>query len=170
MITVSVISIIPECLREEVEGDNSYHMISLLSAKFCYRLAFHVLGYVLYFLLAKFAFPEPDEILGFTTDISHSVDSLEQEELLRTPSSDSNTSTKARNRRLDSRLTYAGDDLENHNCKDDNNKENSKNDLFRSLSRYSSGADLESSASKRAWRVAMLLFVSLSAHNFPEGR
>jgi ZIP family zinc transporter len=38
-----------------------------------------------------------------------------------------------------------------------------------SLSEWSSGADLESGEQRRAWRVAMLLFISLLIHNFPEG-
>ena len=38
-----------------------------------------------------------------------------------------------------------------------------------SLRRWSSGADLENPEQRRAWRVAMLLFVSLLLHNFPEG-
>ena len=38
-----------------------------------------------------------------------------------------------------------------------------------SFSEWSSGADLESSEQRRAWRVAMLLFISLLIHNFPEG-
>jgi ZIP family zinc transporter len=37
------------------------------------------------------------------------------------------------------------------------------------LSRYSSGADLQTDDARRAWRVAMLLFISLAIHNFPEG-
>lgn len=34
---------------------------------------------------------------------------------------------------------------------------------------WASGEDLHDKDAKRAWRVAMLLFVSLAAHNFPEG-
>ena len=34
---------------------------------------------------------------------------------------------------------------------------------------WASGEDLDDKDAKRAWRVAMLLFVSLAAHNFPEG-
>jgi ZIP family zinc transporter len=37
------------------------------------------------------------------------------------------------------------------------------------FSRYTSGADLQSAEARRAWRVAMLLFVSIAVHNFPEG-
>jgi ZIP family zinc transporter len=35
--------------------------------------------------------------------------------------------------------------------------------------RFSSGSDLTSKEARRSWRVAVLLFVSLLAHNFPEG-
>lgn len=34
---------------------------------------------------------------------------------------------------------------------------------------WASGEDLDDKDAKRAWRVAMLLFVSLAVHNFPEG-
>jgi len=37
------------------------------------------------------------------------------------------------------------------------------------LATFSSGADLHSPYARRAWRVTMLLFISLAAHNFPEG-
>lgn len=53
-----------------------------------------------------------------------------------------------------------------------NNKNNLKNYLHSwstIISSFSSGHDLESKDQQRAWRVAMLLFVSLIIHNFPEG-
>jgi hypothetical protein len=34
---------------------------------------------------------------------------------------------------------------------------------------YSSGSDLSSPEAPRAWRSAMILFVSLAVHSFPEG-
>merc|ERR1712238_615016 len=34
---------------------------------------------------------------------------------------------------------------------------------------WSGGGDLESTEQKKAWRVAILMFVSLLVHNFPEG-
>jgi zinc transporter ZupT len=37
------------------------------------------------------------------------------------------------------------------------------------LLQCSSGKDLQSTEARRAWRVAMLLFVSIAVHNFPEG-
>jgi zinc transporter ZupT len=36
-------------------------------------------------------------------------------------------------------------------------------------SRFASGSDLTTTEAKRSWRVALLLFASLLAHNFPEG-
>ena len=226
MITVSVVSIIPECMREEVDEDpapEGYRMIKLWSTKFLYRILFHAIGYILYFLLAKFAFPEPDEILGFTHQPLQDKDqngneSGEEIALLDHPSrqitsAGSNTSNTsdveenravptsskktARNRRMDkgvvlsnssisfdaadadstnkaidrdSSSTHASNHTTIDNTEDDgNDKDKKPQDFFRSLSRYSSGADLDTQESRRAWRVAMLLFVSLTVHNFPEG-
>lgn len=231
MITVSVVSIIPECMREEVDEHDDlsavpqgYRMIQLWSTKFLYRLLFHAIGYILYFLLAKFAFPEPDEILGLTQqtiikdDQNGNQSSSEGIALLDHPSrqittADSNTSNTsdveenravptpskktARNRRTDKGVLVSNPSASmdssadadntkaidrdsssshasNHNTiidtdDDGNDKDKKPQDFFRSLSRYSSGADLDTQESRRAWRVAMLLFVSLTVHNFPEG-
>jgi len=38
------------------------------------------------------------------------------------------------------------------------------------LQKFSRGSDLQSIEARRSWRVAMLLFVSLAVHNFPEVR
>jgi len=195
MVTVSVVSILPECLREEGSDNTSFQFIPIQSQKFVSRLVFHILGYVLYYLLAKFAFPEPDETLGFKDTSDKDAMDVETQELLeRSKSSDSLTKSKsptknedknkARNRRLDNNNRLQGNsndstnslkDLDKIDKHDDNhNKEKNKekstdNKFFKQLSRYSSGADLQSTESKRAWRVAMLLFLSLSLHNFPEG-
>jgi len=40
---------------------------------------------------------------------------------------------------------------------------------FTNFSTWSTGGDLKSKEQRKAWRVAMLLFVSLLVHNFPEG-
>lgn len=170
MVTVSVVSIIPECLREQATIDDStFHLIPLLSMKFFYRLSFHMIGYFLYFILSKFVFPEPNEILGLAPGQQHHED-VETQELIRTTSSDSSKDTaKARNRRLDSRPTGSLNVDEEEFEESSTGKDKEKVDFFRSLSRYSSGEDLQTSESKRAWRVAMLLFISLSVHNFPEG-
>jgi ZIP family zinc transporter len=226
MVTVSVVSIIPECLREN-SATETYKMIPIFSVIFLQRLFFHILGYVLYFLLAKFAFPEPDEILGF-----HQTKSPEDEQagLMLLKSEDSTVSEldsmesaghnssleesttptkeptdKARHRRMNDRQksnvarstsgesnirsmnrlakgfgvsvsTNSDSDLngdttledtDDHNRTDNYSKEkpdiSTKNAICcQRLTHYSSGADLESNESKRAWRVAMLLFLSLA--------
>jgi zinc transporter ZupT len=219
MVTVSVVSIIPECLKLDIypPTDDSYHMIPIMSTAFLHRVVFHVAGYVLYFLLAKFAFPEPDEILGLSTK----SDEEKGELVALTESSPSDHSSSqqhfdvesagetkrasspgtARNRRMKERRQQSGvNDVKqieitsrssgggstslrahmergmssnmtgsDESETNEEEAENKKPDCMRTLSRYSSGADLESSESKRAWRVAMLLFLSLAVHNFPEG-
>lgn len=209
MVTVSVISIIPECLREEeIEGVTStgYRMIPLWSRKFLYLMISHAIGYILYFLLAKFVFPEPpEEILGealliavktttTTTAALASNDSQDIEELRSLSTGGKSMSLdepqphipkagkaptpnqNARNRRG----VLGGDapaELNTNNTKESSNGDSDndddvkegKADFFQSFSRYSSGADLETHESRRAWRVAMLLFLSLTVHNFPEG-
>ena len=235
MVTVSVVSIIPECLRApetvaaatttttittttQHSATEHYEMISIFSAVFLQRLFFHVLGYFLYFLLAKFAFPEPDEILGFTQQREH-ADEEEQEGLLMvktearlengdvttgnsTPPAKEHASEKARLRRFNDRqrsktsgddtgtvwstsrsgkslsISTSNDSDTNTNnieegqvvaedtggVKDEKGEYNSSKPsvCLQKLTRYSSGADLETSESKRAWRVAMLLFLSLA--------
>jgi ZIP family zinc transporter len=60
---------------------------------------------------------------------------------------------------------------------DDNDKPVTSEKSLGSKSRWSlerllqcsSGKDLQSTEARRAWRVAMLLFVSIAVHNFPEG-
>ena len=58
MITVSVISIGPECLHE-IEGIDSKSMFLLAE-----RLVFFGLGCLGYYLLSKCAFPEPEAIVS----------------------------------------------------------------------------------------------------------
>lgn len=206
MITVSVVSIIPECLRMELNAaTEEYEMIPIFSAIFMQRLIFHVLGYVLYFLLAKFAFPEPDEILGLNTakeaemltiDDSNNMSHVPNNNAYDDSVEDSShfqkeiSSEKARLRRISGDIvnstsrpmnghsTHAeaesNEEIECASAGTKNNNSNNKSNTnaagcLGKLSRYSSGDDLESTESKRAWRVAMLLAVSLSVHNFPEG-
>ncbi|CAB9505349.1 Zinc transporter ZupT [Seminavis robusta] len=199
MVTVSVVSIIPECLRDDdYDGDDKYRMIPLWSMTALIRMACHILGYVLYFLLAKFAFPEPDEILGLHARDSSMIDTIIDTELANellleescthdpvdnkvtikevpttsstttstTPGKLSPVRTAARNRRMEKGTAAAAAVVVSIPPVPPTKE---KPDFFRHLSRLSSGADLESTESRRAWRVAMLLFLSLSVHNFPEG-
>ena len=49
------------------------------------------------------------------------------------------------------------------------NKDPTNSSSIKYLAAWSSGSDLSTIEARRAWRVAMLLFVSLAVHNFPEG-
>lgn len=64
MITVSILSILPECLRDTSLGENdSYQIMPIMSAVFLQRLVSFGLGCLLYKLLSQFAFPEPQELV-----------------------------------------------------------------------------------------------------------
>jgi len=235
MVTVSVVSIIPECLREEIDDTTvttaaaatavaaatGYRMIPLSSRTFLFRVFFHALGYFLYFLLARYAFPsEPEELLQETflaldhnSHCSHSSSS--NNNIITTSaaglSKDDSFSdvehlllgtvggvgeqrqsifkkkfvetTNARNRRTTATSFDSATDIDNDNNNTSNgsytyyqdtvigngNDKDKQGDFLKRLSRCSSGADLDNHEDRRAWRVAMLLFLSLSAHNFPEG-
>jgi ZIP family zinc transporter len=133
-------------------------------------------GCGLYVVLSKIAFPEPEEILGFNEIDSESQQSqLVREaeldisghcELDAVPSAFARTIKK----RARIQLTVSGlnsiDDDDNPLSK--SLKEGNTTRLSQ-FSRYTSGADLQSAEARRAWRVAMLLFVSIAVHNFPEG-
>merc|ERR1712032_257049 len=56
---------------------------------------------------------------------------------------------------------------ERNNKKKNNN--NNTPQCFSFLKNFTSGSDLTTQSSRRAWRVAILLFISLLIHNFPEG-
>ena len=64
MVTVSVVSIIPECLRDDSINDGSFHMISFFSMMMFWRALFFGLGAALYFCLSWLLnVPEPEELL-----------------------------------------------------------------------------------------------------------
>jgi hypothetical protein len=64
MVTVSVISIIPECLHDDSFGDEVFHMIPFWSRIMLYRICSFTLGAALYFGLSWLLnVPEPEEIL-----------------------------------------------------------------------------------------------------------
>ena len=76
MVTVSAISIIPECLTDDSFHDEQFHMIPIFSSIFFMRLASFVLGGALYFALSwAMNVPEPEELLEETLGISHANES-----------------------------------------------------------------------------------------------
>jgi len=199
MVTVSVISIIPECLMDtSIEEDEPYKMIPIFSFDMLCRIFSFGLGSFLYFGLSRFfALPEPDEILS--SNINDVLGILEPSEKLHNPSK--NVRLQAQKLKDSSCDDYQNDDMmqEVHEVEEQgvlrtrakglnkvgmesplvDNTDNGKIKICRtrntsycnkfSLSVWTSGNDLETKSQKEAWRVAMLLFVSLLVHNFPEG-
>ena len=207
MVTVSVISIGPECLT----ADDGV-LVSL--EQFLQRLVAFCMGGTLYFALSWFAFPEPEELIEVELKKNSRVPTEEQLSLLLSCIDDDlDDAEKALQEQREKSKTAVirsrkKDDLGNKNdamrtnvnatgdltdaVKQDSIKPHASggarsckkfeddiqplplqpppsNKLGHSFAQWSSGADLTSNDEKRAWRVAMLLFVSLLFHNFPEG-
>ena len=151
MITISVISIAPECLH----GVTNNIWIAFERA-----ISFGV-GCGLYYLLSKYALPEPEEILvsGLkNNDQNHDIHGTSP--LIESTIKDIESSPT----------------MKRKGC-----KENDVKVLRRKVSSgnmdekgwnhesYWGGEDLDTRDKRRAWRVGLLLFVSLLVHNFPEG-
>jgi len=209
MITVSVVSIGPECLaassmpqNEHMEDEeNTFFIFGLtlmpiFSMAFLHRLISFGLGCLIYFLMSKCCFPEPEEILEQNSDLfstparSSSISSVK--------SSDSETdedielSMQNSNNNTTLMLSPGADEImnlqrrsgaankETSTTLDVTNSPSTKKGIFRRspvdrikcctwVRALTTGSDLATSEARRANRVAMLLFFSLLLHNFPEG-
>ena len=181
-----------------IKEDEQYKMIPFFSFDMLCRIISFGLGSFLYFGLSRFfALPEPDEILS--SNINDVLGRLEPSEKLLNPSKNVplqaqklkdlscddyqngdimqevhvveeqgvlRTRAKGLNKvGMESPLV---DDTDNGKIKICRTRYSSYCNKF-SLSVWTSGNDLETKSQKEAWRVAMLLFVSLLVHNFPEG-
>lgn len=181
MVTVSIFSLLPEAL-EGADG----RLLDVMSYSMLERLFSFVVGCVLYYMLSQCAFPEPQAILGFEEDKYQSNSSNKKEESIALK--DMKTSPGSTSLRIRSQASS--------NIKDEEKAQTyttnpSQETLHKSLgftstvfssvgvdtsssvsswwSSYSSGNDLASADARRAWRMALILFVSLIIHNFPEG-
>jgi ZIP family zinc transporter len=188
MVTVSVASILPEAFQSETAKTQ---MEFLMSAEYWERCISFAVGCCLYYLLSKCAFPEPDSILGLDGEENETnglPSSTSQENAV------SKVSQKPDFKRRRSVLN-AGESSDEEEAmaplilsqsqQGDASKRRvsllplSVRRLYKNsnippetpsfFSKFSSGSDLSSTEARRAWRVAMLLFVSLAVHNFPEG-
>jgi len=232
MVTVSVISIGPECLSDP-SGEGRW--MSPWSWPFAYRATSFGLGWTLYVLLSKCAFPEPEEIIeaslmadggaaatfpenakgspkknagggisssdgaGSGRDVeiggaspSSTPPSQCSERVTTVPSTETSRGRPSpvqsrRTRRADSSLSAASEAKSESGAahsaplldQEDNKKEKAPSltsgatssvlASMQSFSSFASGDDLGTRDQRRAWRVSMLLFVSLLCHNFPEG-
>lgn len=201
MITVSVVSLGPECLAASSMPQNEHMkdeentfftfgltIMPILSMTFLHRLISFGAGCLIYFLLSKFAFPEPEEILETHSDVflslsrspislksSYSESEEDIELLINVNNSAIMPSPEAKERILQQRRSSGVNDSETLTSSEKLNYPRSRNKYshvdriqcctwFRALT---AGSDLETSEARRANRVAMLLFVSLLLHNFP---
>jgi len=206
MITVSVLSLGPECLRDTSAAENdAYHIMPLWSRMFLERVVSFGLGGLLYKLLSYFTFPEPEELVlefdasnknGNREICNGDVTLLELEESLSSSHHDEHChhhsshkqrpTISVRSRKSSQLFTTQSPDSPPESLDEEKGDTTLKQPLLllekedeydkappsttkTSLSRWSSGADLQNAEQRRAWRVAMLLFVSLLIHNFPEG-
>ncbi|KAI2494799.1 ZIP Zinc transporter [Fragilaria crotonensis] len=176
MVTVSVISIGPECL---IADDGIFVPLE----QFLQRLVAFCMGGTLYFALSWFAFPEPEELIEVELKNNPRVPSEEKLSMLLTVIDDDlddaekalqeqrvkSKTAAIRIRKkddLNSKKAFVGGEAITTNV---DATGNFIDPLQWDSIKSQAGADLTSNDEKRAWRVAMLLFVSLLLHNFPEG-
>ena len=188
MITVSVISIGPECLHGVVTLNWQTWELEVITVLLLQRIAFFGLGCLSYYFLSKLlvTLPEPQSFLNSTTtkaddesespphgeDVEHAdvgISSIQQtkeegQKLLTNGATSRGAVRRAAANREPQRTLSNSSSTESLV---------SMNGGSITLYDDRDGAKgLSSSSSeerRRSWRVAMLLFVSLLCHNFPEG-
>lgn len=202
MITVSVISIGPECL-EEMEGIDSKSLYILAE-----RFLYFGLGCLGYYLLSKCAFPEPDAIVSESLLLqTKQLEASPTKEkgvgkIQDSPSPNKKQASPTRMRRTNQNYTIRDyqvsrtissssqdsmmdeeEALEEEALLETTMRNSNGSSTTKSKSKtkssppqssngwtsWSRGSDLQTPEAKRSWRVALLLFVSLLCHNFPEG-
>ena len=178
MITVSVISIGPECLQDP-GVEQGFQIMKLNSYVFLQRMVSFGLGCIMYYVISL-SFPEPDQVLGLKP-LNDEEGDLEVAKDGTQSSKVDVESRKIRSRRKStiSDQDGTGDGSSVGSAEDLTDallvvteiqpEEYSSKDKNTSWKHWSAGTDLENADQRRAWRVAMLLFVSLLCHNFPEG-
>ncbi len=229
MVTVSIVSILPEVLMENENGhdseenpiENEYNMINIFSRTMFYRILFFGLGSALYFGLSSWLnVPEPEEVLDgiLLGDKNQQFTTHNQDFVMKNPIIDNNIEMESEMIELISNSPSTEDDgslesafsslrgrksitnlgintiYSSDNSPGDNNGKSKFNNTHKdnyhtntqvassstrssnnfcedgfSLRGWTSGEDLGSKEKRKAWRVAILLFVSLLVHNFPEG-
>ncbi len=206
MITVSVVSIGPECLAASsmpqnehmADEENTFFIFGLtlmpiFSMTFLHRLISFGVGCLIYFLMSKCCFPEPEEILEQNADLfsSPGMSSLASSVKSSDSESDEDIELSMNDNSKTIMLSPEADDMnlqrrsgasnkETVTNSDDRNSPSRRKGLFRRspvdriqccswVRALTTGSDLATAEARRANRVAMLLFFSLLLHNFPEG-
>jgi zinc transporter ZupT len=227
MVTVSIVSILPEVLMENgngyeseetqfESGEGEFKMINIFSMTMFYRILFFGLGSALYFGLSSWLnVPEPEEVLdGILLGDKSEQSTHNQEFVMKDPIIDNDiemesemielmynspsteddgilesTCSPLRGRKstnnfgINNVLEYSPGDnngkskfhsqIDDHkNTQVTSSSTRSGNNFCEdgfSFKDWTSGEDLGSKEKRKAWRVAVLLFISLLVHNFPEG-
>ncbi|GKY99233.1 hypothetical protein MPSEU_000878600 [Mayamaea pseudoterrestris] len=191
MVTVSVVSLLPESFLDQ----STHEFLSIYTFDFWKRTAAVAAGCAFYYMLNK-SFPEPEAILGFDSHGSHAVGDGDDNETLKSPSTlEIVPLTSPEQSRLFKKTSLQRQTSHNsksslqtretkvriRSCKEsfDENEDSSdahyrNEDIRKTMSNscwktFVQGRDLNNIEARRSWRVAMLLFVSLIVHNFPEG-
>lgn len=180
MITVSVISILPECLEGVIVFGIEPGADMVDMDKLCERLTSFTIGCLSYWALSKFVLPdaEPDAILFGKKEKENPRD--EEKALFADPQAElENVHVQSPN----NNSSTPNSSPSNHNKRAGNNNSFRRKQSRTSSENYSSETtttvyyspksfkeeDSVSEQRQRSWRVAMLLFFSLLCHNFPEG-
>lgn len=206
MITVSVISIGPECLEGIVEFDSATGRLHVISSLLIERIVSFSLGCFGYYLLSRLlvALPEPESFVASTANSQSSPDSAaemedeedeeqqmkqqqsNQDEKTPTTHSKATTQSSPKEHRGTVRRAITRDGSKKTRStlspKSSGESVDSQDDYSaasgdeRKKLNTNSSANLSKGKRKqqheerrRSWRVAILLFVSLLCHNFPEG-
>jgi zinc transporter ZupT len=189
MMTVSLFSLLPEAL----EGPTSGVLFDLTPWAIFGRLASFIVGSGMYWTLSKCAFPEPEEILGFQDEnekgnVVHpdKQDEVPLIEMKKSPTKKDSLRIRSQassglSKDEENSSSHPADSTSEGNfediwpASDDTKKSTGTRTTTKSNNNapwwtsYSSGNDLASADARRAWRVTLLLFISLAVHNFPEG-
>lgn len=184
MVTVSLVSIGPECVFVETEDHSERTLVS--GGELAQRILAFGFGSALYFFLSWCAFPEPDEILGFAEksktddrsvlptcdDSSEENDSEEEGSLLRRSSGELRPKDGGFEQNVSSRADNVAPTSTRPSSLNKRRGFGSPLEISRDSNDDVSSANAESRdvvEARRAWRVVIILFVSLLCHNFPEG-
>lgn len=152
MTTVSSVSILPE---------------TLASGSFGERLAAFAGGCTVYYIISKFALPEPDQLLTLQQHSNDKeVDEVQQRSFIVTDDDNEALSPPSAHRFRRNRSS----DMSPPIASSSDDTIYNKHEKGWAWKTFSSGSDLTTDSAKRAWRLSLLLFLSLLIHNFPEVR
>jgi zinc transporter ZupT len=182
MITVSVISIGPECLEDVITYSSLNHQVTMDLPLLGERLLSFGAGCFSYWLLSKAlaAFPEPESLffLQPQTNVKGVAEEADEERanlmISRSHSSDTyspnkhtTSSPNKPSKASISQRNTPGVRRTNSRIRDELTDSDDDSQIHVLYEPKESKED--ASSKRRSWRVAMLLFFSLMFHNFPEG-